>query len=129
VLLSLANHADHTTGRCYPTVQTISDESSVPVRTVYRVLAALVRNGYLLRERTRDLLGRQRANSYWLVLDRDRSEEIKDWKWTAASEAESDEMDDAEGDVAADDGDVHDDEPDAPWHQVNRLPLHCRRPD
>jgi hypothetical protein len=70
VLISLANHADHTSGHCWPSSETIARESSCNVRSVYRLIAALERNGFIDVKRVRGGSGKQRSNNYWIRFDR-----------------------------------------------------------
>jgi hypothetical protein len=70
VLVSIANHADHTNGYCWLKIATIADETGIPERSLYRYLGALVRNGYLRREKKKGADGKQRANDYWIIFDR-----------------------------------------------------------
>ena len=81
VLAALADQADERTGKvCYgrTDIPHIAEKSSVPIRSLYRCIAALVRNGYIGRETGR---GRNHTNSYWLCLDRAVAESLDDWKW------------------------------------------------
>src|SRR5690349_10179005 len=82
VLLALANRADPATGKCWPGLERLARESSVPERSLIRHIAALVRNGYVIRERTRDARGRQRNNVYYLLLDRDPGK-FGPWKFAS----------------------------------------------
>jgi hypothetical protein len=93
VLLSLANHADNRTGRCFPSIAQIADETTMGERSVVRHLGALVRNGYILRERSHDAGGHRRANTYFLVLDRISNEE---WTWAGTVAAEPEAVEAAE---------------------------------
>lgn len=79
VLVSIANHADHTNGYCWLKVTTIAREASIPERSLYRYIGALVRNGYLRREKKRGADGKQRANDYWILFDRPDAA----WDWGA----------------------------------------------
>ncbi|MGY4472840.1 helix-turn-helix domain-containing protein [Bradyrhizobium sp. USDA 3364] len=47
ILISLANHADHVTGFCWPSMKQIAREASCDRRTVLRRLPALVAAGYV----------------------------------------------------------------------------------
>src|SRR4029077_8045701 len=69
VLISLANHADHVSGHCWPSAETIAREASCTVRSVYRLISALRRNGFIEVRKARGENGRQRANNYWLLFD------------------------------------------------------------
>lgn len=79
VLVSIANHADHTNGYCWLKVSTIAQEASIPERSLYRYLGALVRNGYLRRQKNKGADGKQRANDYWIIFDRPEAP----WSWGA----------------------------------------------
>jgi Helix-turn-helix domain len=79
VLAAIANHADHRTGYCWLAMETISHESSMPVRSLYRYIGALVRNGYLRKQLRKGADGKQRATDYWLLFNR----EPKAWVWDA----------------------------------------------
>lgn len=70
VLVAVANHADHTDGYCWLKADTIAAESSHSVRSVYRTLAALERNGFLRRKKRKGADGKQRANDYWILFNR-----------------------------------------------------------
>lgn len=91
VLVSIGNHANATDGYCWLKAETIAAESSCSVRSVYRTLAALVRNGYLRRAPRKGADGKQRANDYWILFNR----EATAWEWRVGS-AEDDE-DDTDG--------------------------------
>ena len=47
VLLALANHADHVTGECWPTVETVAREARCSRRTVFYALNELVSAGLI----------------------------------------------------------------------------------
>lgn len=79
VLVAIANHADHTDGHCWLKMETISRESSLPLRTLSRWIGALVRNGYLRKQLCRGADGKQRATDYWLLFSR----EPRTWEWGA----------------------------------------------
>lgn len=79
VLMSLANHADHTTGHCSFDPPTIAIEASVTEAAIPRYVGALRRNGYLAREEK----GRERE--YWIQFDR----EPREWAWSAAEAPEA----------------------------------------
>jgi helix-turn-helix protein len=70
VLISLANHADHVSGHCWPSGETIAREASCTLRSVYRLVAALARNGFIDIKRSRGMDGKQRSNNYWILFDR-----------------------------------------------------------
>lgn len=108
VLISIANHADHTDGYCWLKAETIAREARCKPRSVFRFIAALVRNGYVRKSPRRGDDGKQRANDYWLLFDR----EDRPWDWGA-------QPDEAQGEVeeiATDDGDAPQDvvDPTAP---------------
>jgi hypothetical protein len=79
VLLAIANHADHTSGYCFLHMDTIAQESAIPIRSLFRYIGALVRNGFLRKQLRRGDDGKQRATDYWLLFDRAGTE----WKWDA----------------------------------------------
>lgn len=70
VMLALANHCDHTTGHCWPSVDTISKEAGIKKRTAERYLAALVRNGFIDKRQRHHKSGQFRSNDYWMIFDR-----------------------------------------------------------
>jgi len=70
VLISLCNHADHVNGHCWPSAETIAREASCTTRSVYRLIAALKRNGYIDIQRAKGADGKQRSNNYWIRFDR-----------------------------------------------------------
>lgn len=58
VLVSLANHADHASGRCYPSVEQAAHEASCSVRSVQRYTPYLAERGFIkIEEHFKD--GRQ----------------------------------------------------------------------
>jgi hypothetical protein len=87
VLVSIANHADHEDGYCYLRAETIGREASCTPRHAQRVVAALVRNGFLRKRIRRGADGKQRANDYWILFDGARSET---WSWRALGDSEAD---------------------------------------
>jgi hypothetical protein len=103
VLLALANRADRVTGMCFPGLDLLSRETSVPKRSLMRHLYALQRNGYIRIEKTRDDHGRQRNNTYYLQLDRNAAE-WGEWMWTRPEDEVADAVDGPEPDVVDDDG-------------------------
>jgi hypothetical protein len=70
VLISLANHADHVSGHCWPSAETIGREACVTPRGVYRIVADLERNGFIDIKRVRGKDGKQRSNNYWIRFER-----------------------------------------------------------
>jgi hypothetical protein len=111
VLVSLANHADHTNGHCWPAAETIAREASTSLRSVYRYVGALRRNGYVRALNRRGNDGKQRANDYWLLFDRASAA----WNWAEAeSEGSDDEPQDQATEAETDpSSSVHVDEPTA----------------
>lgn len=93
-LIALADQADERSGRvCYGKTDLghISTKCSIPERSLTRYFAALIRNGYLIRESGK---AEGRASQYWLCLDRAQAEDYDDWKWTG--DAPSEEPEDLE---------------------------------
>lgn len=98
VLVAVANHADHTNGYCWLKASTIAREASCGQRSVWRYLGALIRNGYVRKEKKISDDGRQRANDYWIMFGRPQ----KVWSWG---------------------GDGRDDDPDIdPYEEATDLP-------
>lgn len=89
ILVSIANHANHVDGYCWLRADTIARESSTTPRNVYRVVSALVRNGYLRKETKRGTDGKQRATDYWILFDRPTSK----WSWFVATEEDDEAQD------------------------------------
>ncbi|MGY4294601.1 hypothetical protein ACVWXN_002696 [Bradyrhizobium sp. i1.4.4] len=67
ILISLANHADHTTGLCWPSMRLIGKESSCRRETVLRKLPELEAAGFIqiIKARKGD---RRRVHTYRLLL-------------------------------------------------------------
>lgn len=82
VLVSLANHADHTTGYCWLKAETLAREAACTTRSIYRFIGGLVRNGYIRKAPRKGEDGKQRANDYWIMFGR----EEKHWDWGAHPE-------------------------------------------
>jgi helix-turn-helix protein len=85
VLIALSNHADHTNGYCHFDATTISCEASIEVRSLWRYLGALERNGYLAKDERKP--GDTSKREYWLVLDRDPA---LGWSWSATDQSADD---------------------------------------
>jgi hypothetical protein len=67
ILISLANHADHTTGLCWPSHSTIAREASCDRRTVIRRLPMLEVAGYIEIKRSTE--GKRKlVNTYRLLV-------------------------------------------------------------
>ena len=67
ILLSLANHADHETGFCYPPMRMIASEASCDRRTVLRKIPMLEEAGFLRVIQKRN--GKERlAHDYQLLM-------------------------------------------------------------
>lgn len=69
VLISLANHADHVTGRCWPSMATIGREASCRRETVLRHVKALEESGFIKVIRAAGGL-RKRVHTYELCMSR-----------------------------------------------------------
>ncbi len=85
VLMALGNHADHTNGYVHFDAATIAREATIEVRSLWRYLGALERNGYLAKDEHR--AGAEKRN-YWLGFDRDVT---RPWSWSADEQVEADE--------------------------------------
>ena len=82
VLVAIANHANHADGYCWLHAETIAAEASCKPRSVYRFVAALMRNGFVRRERRRGADGKQRSNDYWILFNREPAK----WDWGGAQD-------------------------------------------
>ncbi len=91
VLVAIANHANHVDGYCWLRAETIAHEAACGVRSVYRFVGALERNGFIRRESRKAKNGQQLATTdYWLLLDRPIA-----GLWTSRGEIDIDEADDS----------------------------------
>lgn len=86
VLISIANHADHTNGYCWLRADTIAAEASCTPRSVFRFVGALIRNGFIRKERNHGEDGKRRANDYWILFNREPAE----WNWGRGTDVEDD---------------------------------------
>lgn len=66
VLLVLADHAD-VDGYCYPGQETLARRSSIPVRTLRRILGRLEEDGFIVRERRVSESGHRKTDGYSLA--------------------------------------------------------------
>lgn len=89
VLVSIANHANHVDGYCWLKAETIAREAACTPRSIYNYVGMLVRNGFIRKSRRKGEDGKQRANDYWMLFDR----EEKPWDASAS-------LDESEGDDA-----------------------------
>jgi hypothetical protein len=87
VLVSLANHADHTNGYCWLKAETIGAEAACSPRAVFNFVGDLIRNGYVRKSGKKGADGKQRANDFWLLFEREQREWISD-RSSASDEAE-----------------------------------------
>lgn len=95
VLFALANHADHVTGHCFPSIATIMKESSCSRQAVFNFIGLLRRNGFIdVRPRARSD-GARRANDYWLLFDRMAASWISSFR-EEIEENSSDDLSDTE---------------------------------
>lgn len=95
VLVTLADQTDERTGRvCYGQTDLtfLAEKCAMPVRSLSRCIAALIRNGYMVRESGKD---RGKASLYWLCLDRPIAAAAAEFLWTGT--AADDEPQDVEG--------------------------------
>jgi hypothetical protein len=77
ILLILANHENHETGECYPSISTLVTESNLSRRAVQNVLKALKDNGELLIDPGGFRDGFAYANNYEIVAPRVSGDEVK----------------------------------------------------
>lgn len=92
VLVSIANHANHVDGYCWLRLDTIAAEASCSRRAVFNFIGDLVRNGYVRKAQRRADDGRQRANDYWILINRAPAD------WIGTSKPEAAETDEPEPD-------------------------------
>lgn len=78
VLVSIANHASHTDGYCWLKAETIAGEASCSPRAVYNFIGDLIRNGYIRKAPRRGDDGKQRANDYWILFNREPAQWVGD---------------------------------------------------
>ena len=64
VLVALADCMNSVTGQCNPTHQTLADKTNISVRTIPRLISALVEKGYVERLTSFRVDGTQGANRY-----------------------------------------------------------------
>ena len=98
VLVSIANHANHTDGYCWLKAETIAAEAACTPRSVYRFVGGLVRNGYLRKAPRKGEDGKQRANDYWMLFKRE--EAAWDWGSGLTDERDADESIEADQEEA-----------------------------
>jgi hypothetical protein len=95
VLVSICNHADNRTGYCWLKAETIAEEASCSPRAVFNFISDLIRNGFIRKAPKRGDDGKQRANDYWILFDRD-----PDLKWSSSRapgrEADGEDITDAD---------------------------------
>jgi len=72
VLISLCNHADRHDQICWPSIQTLAREASMSRLSVQRHLKKLETDGYISIFPTYEPSGRQRANQYQILFDREK---------------------------------------------------------
>lgn len=99
VLVSIANHANHNDGYCWLKVDTIASEASCSSRAVFNFIGDLIRNGFVRKAPRRGEDGKQRANDYWILINRVPAEWIKAGKDNDPDSAEVD--DDEAQDIGA----------------------------
>ncbi len=85
VLVSIANHANHIDGYCWLKAETIAKEAACTPRSIYNFVGALVRNGFIRKQLRKGEDGKQRANDYWILFDREEKE------WDSSAHLEPDE--------------------------------------
>jgi hypothetical protein len=93
VLVSIANHANHTDGYCWLKADTIAQEASCSPRAVFNFVGALIRNGFVRKAPRRGDDGKRRANDYWILFNREPAEWIKDTDRLLADDGDPEECD------------------------------------
>lgn len=115
VLAALADQADERTGRvCYgkTDMKYLAEKCSIPERSLYRYIGALIKNGYAIRDSGK-VLGQ--PSVYWLCFDRDAAESLDEWLWKTADDVAEDEPQDiAEGSAILAEGQTVDIAPSSP---------------
>lgn len=92
VLVSICNHASHTDGYCWLKAETIAKEAACTPRSVYTYIGGLVRNGFIRKALRKGDDGKQRANDYWLLFEREETA----WDWGANPDADAGESEPSE---------------------------------
>jgi hypothetical protein len=95
VLVSICNHARHTDGYCWLNVETIAHEAACSRRAVFNFVGDLIRNGFVRKAVRRGDDGKQRANDYWVLLDR------ADMPWIKAQQGDEEAAEEAHDNDAA----------------------------
>jgi len=95
VLLALANHADHVTGHCFPSVTTIMREASCSRQAVFNFLGLLRRNGFIEIRSVQRADGGRRSSDYWIMFDRAPAKWISSFR--EDNSPESEEVEDSGG--------------------------------
>jgi hypothetical protein len=95
VLVSIANHANHKDGYCWLRIDTIAEEASCSPRGVFNFIGDLVRNGYIRKAPRKGEDGKQRANDYWILLDREPADWVSDRSAAGDEDAAEASADDA----------------------------------
>ena len=85
VLVALCERANPDTGECWPGIKTVAEAVCLSERSVVTYIAALVRNGYVMRQAMRGKDGRKRTNHYWVIFDRPQA------PWIGAQRDETEE--------------------------------------
>lgn len=75
VLLALANRANHDTGDCHPSVDTIAEETELGTATVKRALKDLADDGFVVRTRRRRKDGSLGTYSYEFATGSERADQ------------------------------------------------------
>lgn len=97
VLAALADQADERTGRvCYgkTDMKYLAEKCSIPERSLYRYIGALIKNGYVVRESGKTL---GQPSVYWLSFDRAEAESLGEWLWKTADDYDHTETQDVGG--------------------------------
>lgn len=78
VLVSIANHANHTDGYCWLKAETIAAEAACSPRAVFNFVGDLIRNGFIRKAPRKGDDGKQRANDYWILFNRPEADWVSD---------------------------------------------------
>jgi hypothetical protein len=101
VLVAICNHANHTDGYCWLKAETIEREAACTPRSVFNFVGMLIRNGFIRKALRRSEDGKQRANDYWVLFERE------DKPWESAAQGEpSEPQNDGEENAPTEDDDT-----------------------
>lgn len=98
VLVALCERANGKTGQCWPGIDEVAEAVCLSERSVITYIAALVRNGYVIKQAMRRKNGQKSNNHYWICFDR----EAAPWVGPGAKVEEMPPAEDDENEAADD---------------------------